>query len=67
MSANKSRRVGAPAFPGKKPGLQLVKSPEERPRPEPDPELKAIVEDLDRRARARRERSWRGPEDKDAA
>jgi hypothetical protein len=31
MSVNKPRRTGAPAFPGKKPGLQLVRSPEERP------------------------------------
>lgn len=55
MSAKNPRRVGVPAFPEKKTGLRLLKNPDERPRPEPDPELKAIVEDLNRHARAQRE------------
>jgi len=63
MSANKPRRAGAPAFP-EKPGLRLVKCLDERPRPEPDPELKAVVEDLNRRARTRRRCE---PDGKDAA
>ena len=67
MSAIKPRRAGTPAFPEKKPGLRLVKSLEERPRLEPDPELKAIVEDLNRRSRAQRERNEREPDGKDAA
>lgn len=67
MSADKLRRAGEPAFPEKKTGLRLVKSPAERPRPKPDPELKAIVEDLNRRARAQRERIEREPGGNDAA
>lgn len=65
MSVEKPRRAGAPAFPERRPSLRLVKNPDERPRPEPDPELKAIIDDLYRRDRARRGRSE--PEGKDAA
>lgn len=67
MSVNKPRRAGAPAFLGKKPGLRLVKNPDERPRPEPDPELRAIIDDMSRRYRAQRERSEPEPVGKDAA
>ena len=65
MSADKLRKAGAPAFPKQMPRLRLVKGPAERPRPELDHELKAIVEDLNRRARAQLERSE--PDGKDAA
>jgi len=65
MSINKPRRVGAPAFPERRPGLRLVKNPDGRPSPEPDPELKAIIDDLRRRDGSRRERIE--PEGKDAA
>ena len=47
--------------------LRLVKSIEVRPRPETDPELKAILDDMNRRYRVQRERLDRGPDDKDAA
>ena len=67
MSADRPRRAGAPAFPRREPTLRLVKNPDERPRLEPDPELKAIVEDLNRRAGAHRERSGSDPGGKDAA
>lgn len=67
MSANKPRRVGAPAFPKREPKLRLVKNTDERPRPEPDPELKAILDDMKRRHRERRGRAERTPDDKDAA
>ena len=55
MSAKNPRRAGAPALPEKKPGLRLLESPDERPRLEPAPELKAMVADMNRRERARRE------------
>lgn len=64
MSANKPRRAGAPAFPKDGPRLRLVKNHDGRPRPEPDPELKAIIDDLSRRHRARIEPA---PEGKDVA
>jgi hypothetical protein len=67
VSDKNPRRAGASAFPEKKPGLRLVKSPEERPHPKPDPELKAIFKDLNRRFRAQRERGEREPDGKDAA
>lgn len=67
MSANNLRKAGAPAFPRRAPTLRLLKNPDERLRPEPDPELKAAVEDLNRHARAQRERSRREPDCKDAA
>jgi hypothetical protein len=67
VSADKLRKAGAPAFPKRMPGLRLVKNPDERPRPEPAPELKAIVEDMKRRARAQRERIGSEPDGKDAA
>lgn len=57
------RRAGAPAFPKREPKLRLVKNPDERPRPEPDSDLKAIIEDMNRR----RERAEREPGGKDAA
>lgn len=64
MSADRSRKAGAPAFPRQETKLRLVKSPDERPRPKPAPELKAIVEDLNRRFHTQRERE---PDGKDAA
>ena len=67
MNANKPRRAGAPAFPKQGPKLRLVKNPDERPRPEPDSELKAILNDMNRRYLVRRERAEREPDGKDAA
>jgi hypothetical protein len=67
MSANKLRRAGAPAFPGKKPELRLVKTPDERPRLTPDPEMKEILDDMRRRSCIQRERAERDPGGKDAA
>lgn len=64
MSANKPRRADAPAFPKQGPKLRLVKNTDERPRPEPDSDLKAIIEDVNRR---HRERAEREPGGKDAA
>jgi hypothetical protein len=64
VSANKRRAPGQPVHPKPKPGLRLVKSPDERPRPTPDPELKAMLDDMKRR---QRERLDRGPDDRDAA
>lgn len=64
MSADKRRKAGAPAFPENGSRLRLVKSPDERPLPEPAPELKALIEDMNRR---RRERIERDPGGKDAA
>lgn len=67
MSERKARRAGEPAFPSKKPGLRLVKSPDERPTFEPDPDLKAMLDDMKRRYRVQRERAERDPEGDDAA
>jgi hypothetical protein len=67
VSANKSRKAGAPAFPKRRPELRLVKSPDERPRRESDPELKAILDDMKRRHSERDRRAERNPDDKDAA
>jgi hypothetical protein len=67
VSANKSRKAGAPAFPKRRPELRLVKNPDERPRPELDSELKAILDDMKRRYRERRGQAERNPGDKDAA
>jgi hypothetical protein len=64
MSANKSRRAGAPAFPRQKPKLRLVQNPDERPRPTPDPELKELIDDMRRRYHIHHERE---PGGKDAA
>ena len=67
MSANKLRKAGAPAFPKRRPELRLVKTPDERPRPEPDSELRAILDDMNRRYRVQRERIEHEPDGKDAA
>lgn len=67
MSANKTRRAGAPAFPKQEPKLRLVKNTDERPRPEPDSEMKAILNDRNRRYRVQRERADRESGGKDAA
>lgn len=67
MSAKKPRRAGAPAFPEKRPGLRLLKNPEEHTRAEPDLELKAALDDIKRRQRIQREQIEREPDDKDAA
>lgn len=67
MSADRPRKAGAPAFPKREPTLRLVKNADERPRFQPDPELKAIVEDMNRRARAQREQSRHEPDGPDAA
>jgi hypothetical protein len=55
VNANNTRKAGSPTFPKKGPKLRLVKSPGERPRIEPASDLKAIIEEMNRR-RARRER-----------
>jgi hypothetical protein len=67
VSANKMRRAGAPAFPKQEPKLRLVKNPGERPRPELDSEVRAILNDMNRRYRVQRERAEREPDGKDAA
>jgi hypothetical protein len=67
VSAEKPRKVSAPAFPKRRPELRLVKNPDEPPRPEPSPELKAILDDMKRRYRVERERAGREPDGKDAA
>lgn len=67
MSANKTRRAGASVFPKQEPKLRLVKNPDEPPRPEPAPELKATIEDMNRRHRERRGRAERDLGGKDAA
>lgn len=60
MSANKTRRAGAPAFPKQGPMLRLVKNPDERPRPEP--ELRVMLDAMKNRHSAQRV-----PGSKDAA
>jgi hypothetical protein len=67
VSANRTRKAGALAFPKQEPKLRLVKGPDERPRPEPDSELRAILDDMKRRYRVQRERDGREPDGKDAA
>jgi hypothetical protein len=67
VSADKLRKAGAPVFRRQGPKLRLVSSSDERPRPTIDPELKAIIEDMNRRLRARCERIERDPGGKDAA
>jgi hypothetical protein len=46
--------------------LRLLKTPETK-RPEPSPELKAMLDDMRRRYRVKRERTERDPGGKDAA
>jgi hypothetical protein len=46
--------------------LRLIKTPETK-RPEPSPELKAMLDDMRRRYRVRRERAEHDPGGKDAA
>jgi hypothetical protein len=67
VSEQKPRRAGEPAAPSKKPGLRLVKSPDERPVSGPGPDLKAMLDDMKRRYRVQRERAERDPEGDDAA
>jgi hypothetical protein len=67
VSANKTRRAGAPAFPKQGPKLRLVKNTDEHPRPEPDLELRAILDDMKRCARVQRERAECEPDGKDVA
>jgi len=45
----------------------VPQSPEDRPRPAPDPELKATLDDMNRRYRVQRERSQAGDDTPDAA
>jgi hypothetical protein len=47
-------------------GLRLIKTPEPK-RSEPSPELKAMLDDMQRRYRVSRERAERDPGGKDAA
>lgn len=67
MSANRTRKAGALAFPKQEPKLRLVKSPDERPRPTADPEMKEILDGMRRRYRIQHERIEREPDGKDAA
>jgi hypothetical protein len=67
VSAEKPRKASAPAFPKQRPELRLVENPDERPRPELDPDLKATLDDMNRRYRVQRERIEREPDGKDAA
>jgi hypothetical protein len=67
MSSDRHRKAGAPAFPRREPTLRLVRNPDERPRPEPDLELKATLDDMNRRYRVQRGRMERDSGGNDAA
>jgi hypothetical protein len=60
------RKAGQPAY--RKPQLRLVPSPDNERKPsELDPALKEVLDDMRRRYRVQRERTERGPDDRDAA
>jgi hypothetical protein len=59
MSADKQRKPES--------ALRLVKSPDPRPAPADDSELKAVLDDMNRRCRVQREREARDDGGKDAA
>ena len=67
MSANKQRKPGEPVYRKPESGLRLVNSPDARPRPAPDAELKAVLDDMNRRYRVQREREARDDGGTDAA
>jgi hypothetical protein len=56
MSARKPRKPGLPVYDEPRPKLRLLPTVPERVRPEPDPELKAILDDMQRRYKVQRTR-----------
>ncbi len=67
MSTNKSRKAGTPVYTKPQPRLRAVPQPAERPRAEPDPELRAILDDMQRRYRVQRGRQNLGDDEPEAA
>ena len=67
MSARKSRKPGVPVYDEPRPKLRLLPTVPERVRPEPDPELKATLDDMNRRYRVQRTRVETGDDAPDAA
>lgn len=68
MSTNKSRKAGTPVYAKLQPRLRAVPQPEaQRPRPAPDPELRATLDDMQRRYRVQRERLNLGDDEPEAA
>ncbi len=67
MSARKPRKPGLPVYDELPPKLRLLPTVPERVRPEPDPELKAILDDMNRRYRVQRTRVETGDDTPDAA
>jgi len=68
MSARKPRLPGVPVYDEPRPKLRLLLPAEpERARPEPDPELKAALDDMQRRYKVRRTRITLDGHDPEAA
>jgi hypothetical protein len=67
MSTNKSRKASTPLSTEPQPRLRAVPQPAARPRPEPDPELRAMLDDMQRRYRVQRERLNLGDDEPEAA
>jgi hypothetical protein len=67
MSTNKSRKANTPVSTETQPRLRVVPQPAVRPRPEPDPEMRAMLDDMQRRYRVQRERLNLGDDEPEAA
>jgi hypothetical protein len=67
MSTNKSRKASIPVSTEPQPSLRALPQPATRPRPAPDPELRALLDDMQRRYRVQRERLNLGDDEPEAA
>jgi hypothetical protein len=65
VSTSKLRKAGQPV--DDKPKLRPVPRTGGQPQPAPDPELRAIIEDMNRRARVQHERQTVAPDEPEAA
>lgn len=61
------RKAGTPVYMKPQPRLRAVPETAECPRPEPDPELRALLDDMQRRYRVQRERLNLGDDEPEAA
>lgn len=67
MSTRKPRKAGTPVYAEPRPRLRMVECTDERPQAKPDPELRAVLDDMQRRYRVQRERLNLGDDEPEAA
>ncbi len=67
MSTRKPHQAGTPVYAEPQPRLRLVARTDQRPQAKPDPELRALLDEMQRRDRVQRERQTDAPDEPEAA